>query len=169
MNKIDLTNNSEITDICRDIANVYKKEMREAGYNPAGELMNFNWTTEFHGTTFYLYFILPDYFQYAENGRKAGKMPPVNEILKWIQIKHLVPSTRNGKVPTTNQLAFAISKKIAEKGTKGKHLLQDTIDYTYDRQVDELVECFTNLFEKQIDKDLENINIMTNDRQNVRR
>jgi len=102
--------------------------------------------------------LVPDYYIYAENGRRPGKFPPPDAILKWIQFKRLVPSPgRNGKVPTTNQLVYLISRKIATKGTEGKHLLQQTIDETYDGLVDNLVEAIADKIEKEIEKDIENL------------
>lgn len=148
---------TEIRNICQQIAQVYRDKMSNAGYNTNGELMNFTWVTEYNGTMFALYFNLPDYWQFAENGRKPGKFPPPDAILKWIQFKQLVPKAVNGKVPTTSQLVYLISRKIAEKGTKGKHLLQETIDDTYDTLVDQLVEAITNEMEKEIEKDIENV------------
>ena len=147
----------EIRDICEQIAQVYRSKMEKAGYDKQGELMNFTWTTEYKGNLFELYFNLPDYFPFAEYGRRPGNMPPINNILKWIQIKHLVPSSNNGKIPTTTQLAFAISKHIAKYGTEGKQLLQQTIDTTYDTLVDNLVEAIANEIEKEIEKDIENV------------
>jgi hypothetical protein len=64
---------------------------------------------------------------------------------------------RNGKVPTTNQLVYLISRKIATKGTEGKHLLQQTIDETYDGLVDKLVDAIVNQIEKEIEKDINEI------------
>ena len=55
--------------------------MSNAGYDQNGELMKFTWVTEYNGNLFELYFNLPDYFPFAENGRRPGKMPPVNKIL----------------------------------------------------------------------------------------
>lgn len=150
-------NNTDIKTICQDIADVFKNKMLQAGYNQQGELYNFTWTTEFNGSLFELYFNLPDYWIYAENGRKPGKFPPPEEILKWIQFKQLVPRTRNGRVPTTNQLVYLISKKIAEKGTQGKHLLQQTIDETYNTLVDQLVDAIANLLDKEIENEVEKI------------
>ena len=150
-------NSSDIKNICQQIADVYKRKMQQANYDPRGQLMNFNWVTEYNGTSFSLYFVLPDYWIYAEEGRGPGKMPPVDQIVKWIQFKKLVPSTKNGgKVPTTQQLAFAIAKSIAKNGTKGKHLLQQTIDETYNTLVDKLVDAITDQLEKEIEKDIEN-------------
>ena len=131
--------------------------MQDAGYDPQGELMRFTWETEYKGNIFALYFVLPDYWYYAENGRKPGRFPPPDAILKWIQFKRLVPTSRNGKVPTTKQLVFLISRKIATEGTKGKPLLQQTIDEAYNGLVDRLAEALANELEKDIEKDIENI------------
>lgn len=146
---------TEIKDICQQIADVYKKKMQDAGYNPQGELMRLTWETEFNGSIFALYFNLPDYWQYAEYGRGPGRFPPPDAILKWIQFKRLVPSSRGGKVPTTQQLVYLISRKIARQGTKGKPFLQETIDDTYNTLVDQLVEVITNELEKEIEKEIE--------------
>ena len=148
---------TDIKNICQQIADVYKNKMIEADYNPQDQLMNFKWVTDYNGSLFSLYFILPDYWQYAEYGRRPGKFPPPNAILKWVQFKKLVPYSNNGKVPSTNQLVYLISRKIALKGTEGKHLLQQTIDETYDTLVDQLVEVITNEIEKEIENDIENV------------
>ena len=148
---------SSIKQICQQIADIYKNKMQDAGYDPQGELMRFTWETEYKGNIFALYFVLPDYWYYAENGRKPGRFPPPDAILKWIQFKRLVPTSRNGKVPTTKQLVFLISRKIATEGTKGKPLLQQTIDEAYNGLVDRLAEAIANELEKEIENDIENI------------
>lgn len=148
---------TEIRNICEQIAQVYRDKMNNAGYDQNGELMKFTWVTEYNGNLFELYFNLPDYWLYAENGRRPGKFPPPDAILKWIQFKRIVPSSHSGKIPTTNQLVYLISRKIALNGTQGKHLLQQTIDETYDTLVDRLVEAITNQIENELEKDIEQI------------
>lgn len=143
----------EIRDICEQIAQVYRDKMSNAGYDPNGELMNFTWTAEYKGSLFELYFNLPDYFIWSENGRRPGKFPPPDAILKWIEAKRLVPSSRGGKVPTTQQLVYLISKKIADKGTQGKHLLQQTIDEN-DDLIDQLVDLIAEQFEQKIQNEI---------------
>ena len=148
---------TEIRNICEQIAQVYRDKMSNAGYDPNGELMKFTWVTEYNGNLFQLYFNLPNYFPYAENGRRPGKFPPPDEILKWIQFKRIVPSSHSGKIPTTSQLVYLISRKIALKGTQGKHLLQQTIDATYDTLVDRLVEVIADNIENELEKDIKEI------------
>ena len=49
---------------------------------------------------------LEDYWYYVENGRKAGKFPPLPKIQEWVDIKPV------------EQLTFLISRKIANEGTE---------------------------------------------------
>lgn len=153
----DLTQIKEIRDICTQICDVYRNKMNQAGYDKNGELYNFKEIVEYQGNLFELSVLVPDYFTFAENGRGPGKMSPVNKILKWIEFKHLVPRSNSGKVPTTTQLAFAISKHIAKYGTEGKHLLQETIQSTYNNLVDRLVEVIADNIENELEKDIKEI------------
>ena len=148
-----------ILEICNQIADIYRKKMDAADYNKQGELYNFKWTTEWKDNLFEVYFDLPLYFHFAENGRRPGKFPPPDVILKWVQFKRIVPRPgRNGKVPSTNQLVYLISRKIATKGTEGKHLFEKTLDDpNLDKLADNLVELITAEFEKEIEKEIENI------------
>lgn len=150
---------TEIRNICEQIAQVYRDKMRNAGYDPNGELMNFTWVTEYKDNLFEVYFDLPLYFHFAENGRRPGKFPPPDAILKWVQFKRLVPRPgRDGKVPSTNQLVYLISRKIATKGTEGKHLFEKTLDdQNLDNLADKLVELITAEFEKEIEKYIETL------------
>ena len=67
-------------------------------------------------------------------------MPPISAIEKWvekrIEVKPIIPDSRNGKVPTTRQLAFVIARSIGEKGTKGTHVLDKTI-----KSSDDIIEA----------------------------
>ena len=148
-----------VTDVCNQIADIYRKKMDAAGYDKNGELYNFKWTTEWKDNLFEVYFDLPPYFHSAENGRRPGKFPPPDAILKWVQFKRLVPRPgRDGKVPSTNQLVYLISRKIATKGTESKHLFEKTLDDpNLDNLTDKLVELITAEFEKEIEKYIESL------------
>lgn len=155
----DLTQIKEIRDICTQICDIYRNKMDQAGYDKNGELYNFKWTTEWKDNLFEIAFELPPYFHFAEYGRRPGKFPPPDAILKWVQFKRLVPRPgRDGKVPSTNQLVYLISRKIATKGTEGKHLFEKTLDDpNLDNLADKLVEFITAEFEKEIEKYIESL------------
>ena len=62
---------------------------------------------------------LEDYWYYVENGRKAGKFPPLPKIQNWVQIKAIQPyPDANGRTPSVEQLTFLIGRKIAQEGTE---------------------------------------------------
>lgn len=81
------------------------------------------------GAEFQVNLELNHYWKYIENGRKAGKFPPISKIEEWIRVKPVIPRPmKNGKLPTEQQLAFLISRKIANEGIKPTPILQDSID-----------------------------------------
>ena len=155
----DLTQIKEIRDICTQICDIYRNKMDQAGYDKNGELYNFKEIVEYKDNLFEVNFDLPPYFHFAENGRRPGKFPPPDAILKWVQFKRIVPRPgRNGKVPSTNQLVYLISRKIATKGTEGKHLFEKTLDdQNLDNLANKLVELITAEFEKEIEKYIETL------------
>lgn len=82
------------------------------------------------------------YWQYLEEGTKPH-WPPSDAILRWVQIKPVIPRPDgNGRIPTPKQLAFLISRKIANEGTQGTHGFQKTRDAIVPFYVDELEKAF---------------------------
>ena len=82
-----------------------------------------------------------EFIYVVETGRKAGKRPPIEGIMKWLQ---------TGKVSITGSIesaAYAISKKIGEEGSKlfregGRtDIRTPAID---DQRVDELINQIAN-------------------------
>lgn len=72
---------------------------------------------------------LADYWIYVENGRGAGKMPPVDKILEWIRVKPVLPQpSPSGKLPTEEQLAFLIARSIGENGIQAGNQLYETVE-----------------------------------------
>lgn len=98
---------------------------------------------------------LESYYWYVENGRKAGKFPPIQAIEEWIKIKPVLPYTdKNGKLPTLNQLTYLIGRKIKEDGIEGKHLLQKSVDDIYREIEKRLVEALSKDLHKAVEIEL---------------
>lgn len=81
-------------------------------------------------------FRAPIYWQWANNGRGPGKMPPSAPIEKWIEKRGILPRSGHDTPAARKGLAFLIRKKIGEKGTTGSHFLekslQDQADHWFD-------------------------------------
>lgn len=87
-------------------------------------------------TTYEVGLWLQDYWKYVENGRKAGKFPPLSKIEEWIRVKPVIPRpNKNGTLPTEKQLAFLIGRKIANEGIAPKNILQRTVDEVNDNML----------------------------------
>lgn len=162
MEKDEILDIKEVKDICDEIADIYRAKMDKEGYDKRGELYNFKWTTKWNNDLFEVWFELPDYFTYAEEGRKPTKNNgPGNvrhAIENWIRIKHIIPRPINGKIPSTQQMIYAITHKIHKKGFEGKHLLEKSQeDSRWDDLVDKLEDVILDLIEKEIEPDIEQL------------
>lgn len=95
---------------------------------------------------------LLDYWKYIENGRKAGKWPPISAIEKWIEVKPILPRPMdNGQLPTAKQLAFLISRKIGLEGIAPQPLLQQSVDSVMDSMMEFIEEAITKDLEKNME------------------
>ena len=105
----------------------YKSELESKGHRATGKLID---TMSVHitlqGINYHVELNLQDYWWYVEHGRKPGKFPPVNKILEWIRIKPVIPrADSRGRIPTQQQLAFLISRKIARDGIPAENTLAE--------------------------------------------
>ena len=113
------------------IRNEYQDNLIRNDRIASGDLLN---NIEYEVTrgdfTYTIYVKMKDYWYYVENGRKAGKWPPIDNILNWIKIKPVLPRPNaEGKLPTPQQLAFLIARKIGEEGTEGTQDLRKQIPF----------------------------------------
>ena len=135
---IDLT---PIYDDADKLAKDYKKEIVNANAVAKGKLANFSYDLVMRDDGLTLFFDLPDYWYYIENGRQPTKNPGDGSVLQrireWIDDKGITPVPgADGKVPTLDSLAYAITKKIHKFGyfdldgqhSQGKHLLRNTLE-----------------------------------------
>lgn len=62
---------------------------------------------------------MEDYWQYVDEGRKPGKMPPVSKIAQWLTYPNVKEKIGARDTDNVEHLAYSIAKKIGTKGTKG--------------------------------------------------
>lgn len=118
-----------IENIVREFQYQYMKNIVDTGHSASGKLaLDQTYLLDFDGRYFTVSLNLQDYWKYLEEGTKPH-WPPVSKILEWVRIKPVLPRKplKNGKLPTQNQLAFMISRKISRVGTPATHLLQNSL------------------------------------------
>lgn len=92
-----------------------------------------------------------DYFQYVNNGRKAGKFPPLEAIRRWISVKPILPRPlSNGKLPTEKQLSYLIGRKIAKKGIPATNSLEKSMNSF--RLEQKVINSITEIFENKVNE-----------------
>ncbi len=94
---------------------------------------------------------LESYWRWVGNGRGPGKMPPVDEIRKWIDARHILPrpmTLKTGKtiIPTVKSLAYLIARSIGRYGTHayrngGKNTLYATVEECQEYYKDRLYDA----------------------------
>jgi hypothetical protein len=151
MEKLELTTIKKITD---DFVVELKNKLTANKTNASGTLSNsLKGIVKQNGKYIVISIQLEDYWQFVENGRKAGKYPPLSAIKKWISVKPILPRPlKSGKLPTANQLEFLIARKISKVGIKPKPFLKPTItDFDL---INKVYNEVVNLLNKQLE-DLE--------------
>lgn len=120
---------SELRSYALEIAAEYKRRIMDSNAVATGQLLNFPYRmVEEDGRHYVLYFNLPKQWAYVEGGRKPGKFPPLSAIIKWIEVKRIVPRPDSkGRVPSTKQLAFLIGRKIYRDGIVPRPLLTSAL------------------------------------------
>lgn len=118
----------ELYDLAKQIAESYRDELKRNNIVASGDLVHFRWDIELESDGLRLVFYLPHYWRYPEFGRRetknGGNGAVVRAIRQWIEDKGITPTARTGKngrkyIPTKNQLAFLIARKIHAVGYYG--------------------------------------------------
>lgn len=117
------------------VEDMYRDRLKKDDKVASGELIdNLRYIYQHEGYKWEISLYLKDYWYYVEHGRQPGKFPPVDKILDWIDIKPILPyPDKNGKLPTPNQLAYLVGRKIATEGIEAGNQLQETLDELNDR------------------------------------
>lgn len=130
MELLELTEVQQVLeDFAKDIRDRYRDVLANNDHIASRKLVDSIKTQVVVGDNAYeVTMTLEDYWKYVENDTKPH-FPPPDAILKWIQVKPVIPRPdANGRIPTQKQLAFLIGRKIAQEGTTGTHDLAQTKD-----------------------------------------
>lgn len=142
----------EIQQICSELLERYKQAIKNNGHEASGKLESTaSYKININGRYVEVIFNLEEYWKYLENGTQPH-FPPIDAIEKWITVKHIIPTTNTGKVPTTRQLAYLIARGISEHGTKGTKLLQQTLDAS-DDLISQLADAIAQELEKELNEE----------------
>lgn len=154
MNTLDLTSIKEIVDT---FISSCKQTLESKGINSSGNLSkSIKGIVKMNDKYLTISISLEDYWKYIEYGTNPH-FPPVDKIREWIRVKPVLPRPlASGKLPTENQLAFLIGRKISKFGTKPKPFLNNTKE-EFDlvgKVYNATLELITKQLEQEINEEL---------------
>lgn len=154
MNTLDLTSVKEIVD---NFISSCKQTLESKDINSSGNLSkSIKGIVKMNGKYLTVSISLEDYWKYIEYGTNPH-FPPVDKIREWIRVKPVLPRPlASGKLPTENQLAFLIGRKISKFGTKPKPFLNNTKE-EFDlvgKVYNATLELITKQLEQEINEEL---------------
>lgn len=136
-----------LDDFTKDVAETYRGLLLRDGKNATGELISSikPMTPELVNGTFQCSLSLAPHWKYVENGRKAGRFPPIDNILDWVKAKPQLarPNRLDRKELAPKQLAFLVARKIATKGIQPGNQLEEAMDIVYARWKDRIDAAIT--------------------------
>lgn len=114
----------------------YKQKLIDGDVNASGSLIKsaIPFSGELASNVYAAGIRLADHWRHVERGRRpGGKFPPRQVIKDWMQQRNIIPkpyTLASGKsvMPTIEQVAFLIARKIAVEGIPAKPYLQETIN-----------------------------------------
>jgi hypothetical protein len=124
-----------LEELGREVAEQYKNNLRESWHatRPDHLINSIETRVVVDDKSYKVVMDLNDYWKYLENGTEPH-WPPVDAIRSWIEYKPVLPRPgKDGRLPTPNQLAFLIGRKIAREGTTGTHDFEEARDETVAR------------------------------------
>lgn len=123
-------NKSPIENIAQGIVEKYRQILKDDNINASYNLSDkASIRVDVNGNTLMIYIrLLKDYWKVVETGRRPGYYVPIKPIKEWIEIKPVIPESRNGFLPTKEQLPYMIANKIRKKGIPGKKVLERTLE-----------------------------------------
>lgn len=119
---------NKIKQLAQGIVNQYRMVLANEGINASSTLSKTaDVAVDYNGDKVVISLLLEPYWRYVEYGRRPGKFPPMDSIKEWIKVKPVIPDARTGTIPTTDQLAFMIARKISREGIPAKHVINKTV------------------------------------------
>lgn len=154
-----------IYDYAEKCYDVLTRQLDSDNRNATGKLKkSIDFKIRNKGDEWVVTFKARDYFAWIEKGRKAGKMPPKQAIMSWIQAKKIVPRpNKNGKLPSQESLAFLIRRAIGKNGTikdkgyKGGDYLHKTLEEVNQEYIPKIESALmqdVNAFEMEVITDI---------------
>jgi hypothetical protein len=103
-------------------------------------------------------FLMNEYGEWVDKGRKAGKNPPFSAIRKWVEDRRIQFRSNKGKFQTYDQTAWAIVGGIGKKGIPASNFYSRPFNLGYAKLPNEIVEAYALDMQEFMDFTIDNLN-----------
>lgn len=103
-------------------------------------------------------FLMNEYGEWVDKGRKAGKNPPFSPLRKWVEDRRIQFRSNKGRFQTYDQTAWAIVKSIGKKGIPASNFYSRPFQLGYAKLPNEIVEAYALDVEEFLDFTIDKLN-----------
>ena len=122
-----------LRDFGQKIVDNYKAELEACGYQDGQLYRTLSYSVSSGTGGWVISVSLENYWKYIESGRRPGKMPPLDVIEKWINVRRIIPHSmtlKSGKtvIPSVKQLSFLIARSIGQRGIQPRPFFKQSFE-----------------------------------------
>ena len=122
-----------LTEFGQKIVDNYKAELQACNYQDGQLYRTLSYSVKTDNSSWLISISLEEYWKYIEYGRRPGKMPPLDVIEKWINVRRIIPHSmtlKSGKtvIPSVKQLSFLIARKISRDGIRSRPFFKQSFE-----------------------------------------
>jgi len=87
-------------------------------------------------------FLMEEYGEWVDKGRRAGKNPPFSPLRKWVEDRRIQFRDNRGRFQTYDQTAWAVVKSIGKKGIEPSNFYTRPFNLGFQKLPNEVAEAY---------------------------
>jgi len=103
-------------------------------------------------------FLMEEYGEWVDKGRKAGKNPPFSPLRKWVQDRRIQFRDNSGRFQTYDQTAWAVVKSIGKKGIEPSNFYSRPFNLGFQKLPNEIAEAYALDVEEFLEFTIDKLN-----------
>ena len=103
-------------------------------------------------------FLMEEYGEGVDKGRRAGKNPPFSPLRKWVEDRRIQFRDNRGRFQTYDQTAWAVVKSIGKKGIEPSNFYTRPFNLGFQKLPNEVAEAYALDVEEFLDFTIDKLN-----------
>ena len=103
-------------------------------------------------------FLMEEYGEWVDKGRRAGKNPPFSPLRKWVEDRRIQFRDNRGRFQTYDQTAWAVVKSIGKKGIEPSNFYTRPFNLGFQKLPNEVAEAYALDVQEFLDFTIDKLN-----------